>query len=162
MDPEYIGCVGAHPLVEGGLAFLRATTDRVARPSRQGGRVAQRQEAAPCGFQSRSTPAIQKIGRENRNSNRFAPLAWVYFLFLQRTFEARTLQSDPGGVAAPLRAEFSLMVDQMANRHSADPFFIGHRAGTPPGCDVVSNRLTGGIASLDPRLIAGTLPGCKS
>ena len=63
---------GVHPFVEGSLVFPRTTTDRVARPSRQGGRVAKRQEAAPCGFQSRSMLAIPAIGPAHGNSNRFA------------------------------------------------------------------------------------------
>ena len=53
--------LGVHPLIACGLVSPRATTGRVARPSRQarqGGRVAQRQEAAPCGFQCNSTSVV--------------------------------------------------------------------------------------------------------
>ena len=41
----------------------RATTGWVALPSRQGGGVAKRQEAAPCGFQSRFARPILEVGQ---------------------------------------------------------------------------------------------------
>src|SRR5665213_4416101 len=74
-------------------------------------------------------------------------------------------EADPGGVAAGLSAESTLHSGQAIQAKNSRTFEAGRiscAAGTPAGVRLRSRFKAGGVASLNPRLMAATPAGGRN